>query len=73
MARKESYDEMLSKLQGILINLEDKQLNLEESMKEYEAGIKLVNKLYKTLNSLEGKLIVIRDEEEMEIKGENDN
>lgn len=73
MAKKESYNDMLNKLQEILTNLEQKDLELEDSIKQYEAGIKLVNKLYKTLNSLEGKLIIIKDNEEVEIKNEYDN
>ena len=47
MAKKESYEEMLSKLQTILNNLENDELNLEDSMKSYEEGVKLVNKIYK--------------------------
>ena len=42
----------------------------EALMKEYESGVKLINKLYKTLNSLEGKISVIKDEMEMELKNE---
>lgn len=66
MAKKESYEEMLSKLQTILNNLENDELNLEDSMKSYEEGVKLVNKIYKTLNSYEGKISVVKDEKEVE-------
>ena len=34
-------------------------------MKEYEKGSKLINKLYKTLNSLEGKFVNIKEEAKM--------
>lgn len=67
MAKKESYNEMLVSLEEIINNFENNELTLEDSMKEYEKGISLVNKLYKTLNSLEGKLSKIRDKEEVEI------
>lgn len=67
MAKKESYNEMLVSLEEIISNFENSELTLEDSMKEYEKGISLVNKLYKTLNSLEGKLSKIREKEEVEI------
>ncbi|NME83498.1 exodeoxyribonuclease VII small subunit [Clostridium sp. SM-530-WT-3G] len=66
MAKKESYEEMLSKLQTILNDLENDELNLEDSMKSYEEGVKLVNKIYKTLNAYEGKISVVKDEKEVE-------
>ena len=71
MARKESYEEMLQKLQGVLGELEKGELSLEDSMKFYEDGIKIVNKLYKTLNTLEGKITIVKDEEEVEFKDGN--
>ena len=66
MAKKESYEEMLTKLQDILSNLETDELNLEESMKSYEDGVKLVNKIYKILDSYEAKISIIKDEKEVE-------
>ncbi|GEA31811.1 MULTISPECIES: exodeoxyribonuclease VII small subunit [Clostridium] len=66
MAKKESYEEMLTKLQDILSNLETDDLNLEESMKSYEEGVKLVNKIYKVLDSYEAKISIIKDDKELE-------
>ena len=66
MAKKESYEEMLTKLQDILNNLETDELNLEDSMKSYEDGVKLVNKIYKVLDSYEAKISIIKDEKEVE-------
>jgi len=66
MAKKESYEEMLTKLQEILNNLETDELNLEDSMKSYEDGVKLVNKIYKILDSYEAKISIIKDEKEVE-------
>ncbi|MDD6795305.1 MAG: exodeoxyribonuclease VII small subunit [Clostridiaceae bacterium] len=73
MAKKESYEEMLGKLQDILNGLEEDELNLDESMKAYEDGVKLVNKLYKTLNTLEGKITMISGEKEVELDKENED
>ncbi|MDD5794906.1 exodeoxyribonuclease VII small subunit [Clostridium sp. HCP1S3_B4] len=61
MAKKESYEDLVTKLQNILNELENEQLNLDESMKAYEDGVKLVNKIYKILNTLEGKITVINE------------
>ena len=61
MAKKESYNEMLENLEGILSTLENDELSLEDAMKEYEKGSKLVNKLYKTLANLEGKFITLKE------------
>ncbi|WP_236894673.1 exodeoxyribonuclease VII small subunit [Clostridium beijerinckii] len=66
MAKKESYEQMLTKLQDILSNLETDDLNLEESMKSYEEGVKLVNKIYKILDSYEAKISIIKDDKELE-------
>lgn len=71
MAKKESYNDMLNNLQIILDNLEENELSLEDAMKEYEKGSKLINKLYKTLNAMEGKFITIKDE--IEVVDEDDN
>lgn len=70
MAKKESYEDMLINLQDILSKMENNELPLEELMKEYESGVKIINKLYKTINSLEGKITVIKDNMEMELKNE---
>lgn len=70
MAKKESYDDMVKGLQTILNNMENDELPLEDLMKEYESGVKLINKLYKTLNSLEGKLTTIKENMEVELKNE---
>lgn len=70
LPKKESYDDMLKNLEGILNNMEKSELPLEELIKEYESGVKLINKLYKTLNSLEGKLFTIKEDMEVELDNE---
>lgn len=72
MARKVSYEDMLQNLKNILEKLEENELSLEEAMKEYEKGIKLVNKLYKTLNDYEGKISIVKNGEEVEFEGGSD-
>lgn len=71
MAKKVSYENMLQNLKDILENLENNELTLDEAMKEYEKGTKLINKLYKTLNEYEGKISIIKDNEEVELDSNN--
>lgn len=71
MARKaESYEEILLKLKAIVDNIENNELTLEESMKQYEEGVKLSNKLYGILNKMESKINILNNEKEEEF-GEN--
>lgn len=70
MAKKESYDDIMENLQEILRNMESNELPLEDLMKEYETGVKLVNKLYKSLDTFEGKLTKIKDNIEVELDNE---
>lgn len=65
MAKKESYNDMLNNLEVILSKLENDELSLEDAMKEYEKGSKIVNKLYKTLDALEGKFLTIKENAEV--------
>lgn len=69
MARKaETYENMMNKLDEIVDTLEDNTLSLEKSMEAYEEGIKLINKLYKTLANIEGKVKIIEESCEADIK-----
>lgn len=70
MAKKESYNDMLNNLEAILSTLENDELSLEDAMKEYEKGSKIVNKLYKTLDALEGKFLTIKENAEVVKKNE---
>ena len=56
---------MLNNLEAILSTLENDELSLEDAMKEYEKGSKIVNKLYKTLDALEGKFLTIKENAEV--------
>lgn len=65
MPRKsESYENMMEKLEEIVNIMDNRELSLDESMKKYEEGIKLCNKLYKTLNEAEGKIKLLTDDGE---------
>ena len=69
MLNKENQENYYSnKLE--LVGPSFEELSLEDAMKEYEKGSKIVNKLYKTLDALEGKFLTIK--ENAEVVKEND-
>ena len=43
-------------------DLENGNLTLEEAINKYEEGVKLINKLYKKLNTLEGKIKIVSND-----------
>ena len=59
-----SYEVMLENLNTIVNTLENGDLTLEESINKYEDGVKLLNKLYKKLNTLEGKIKIVSNDVE---------
>lgn len=62
MAKKvDSYEENYEKLEQIITNMENGEFSLDESIKNYEEGVKLLNKLYKKLNSVEGKIKIVNN------------
>lgn len=65
MGRKaESYEVLMTKLEEILSNMDNGEISLEDSMKKYEEGIKICNKLYKILNDSENKIKILMNEGE---------
>lgn len=69
--KSESYELMMARLEDIVSAMENSELSLDESMKYYEEGIKICNKLYKILNEAEGKIKILNNNlEEDFIQGE---
>jgi exodeoxyribonuclease VII small subunit len=65
MAKKnETFEDMMKKLEEITSIMDNEQLTLEQSMKYYEQGIQLCNKLYKSLNDAEQKIKLITNNKE---------
>jgi exodeoxyribonuclease VII small subunit len=62
--KSENYESLMLRLEEIVQLMDSSELSLEESMKSYEEGIKLCNKLYKTLRDAEGKINVLTVEGE---------
>lgn len=69
MAKKnESYESLMEKLEEIVNEMDGGELSLEESMKKYEEGIQISNKLYKILNEAEGKIKILTEKVEKEFQ-----
>ncbi|WP_315114614.1 exodeoxyribonuclease VII small subunit [uncultured Clostridium sp.] len=72
MAKKlESYESLLEKLETIVEIMDKEELSLDESMKRYEEGINICNKLYKVLNEAEGKIKILTENGEKDFQTED--
>lgn len=72
--KKESYENMMERLEEIVDLMDRNEITLEETMASYEEGIKICNSLYKVLNDTEGKIKILTAEGEKEfIEPEHEN
>ena len=62
--KKESYENMMGRLEEIVNLMDGNEVTLEQTMINYEEGIKICNSLYKILNDTEGKIKILTDEGE---------
>ena len=62
--KKESYENMMERLEEIVDLMDGNEITLDESMTNYEEGIKICNSLYKILNDTEGKIRILTAEGE---------
>ncbi|NLM35728.1 MAG: exodeoxyribonuclease VII small subunit [Clostridiales bacterium] len=68
--KKESYEDLLLKLEDIIAKMENGDLSLDEAIKYYETGMKTCNSLYKILNEAEGKIKLLSNGEEIDFDSE---
>ena len=66
---KENFEESMKKLENIVTELENGNLNLDESVKKFEEGMKIAQKC-NTILSKKEKRIMILLEQEGEVKEE---
>ena len=57
--KKESYESMMKRLEEIVDLMDGNEITLEQTMVNYEEGIKICNNLYKILNETEGKIKIL--------------
>jgi len=60
--KKNDFESSLKKLESIVAKLEDENINLEESVKSFEAGISLVKECQKQLEEAELKVKELLDD-----------
>lgn len=61
MNEKKTFEEKLKDVETIIASLEEGKAGLDESMKQYENGMKILHELECELNAAEQKLTVIRN------------
>ena len=67
---KNTYENKLNDLENLILKMEREEVSLEESISNYEKGIKLSNELYKILKDYEHKIKILLDGNEEEFEKE---
>lgn len=65
-----NFEETMQELENIVKELEEGKLNLDDSIKKFEQGIKLSNSASKYLEEVEKKITVLIKDKEGEIAEE---
>ncbi len=69
---KLSFEKQIERIEKITADLESGELSLEESMKHYEEGVKLISACGKSLTKAEGKVTKLMGNLEIPFEGEED-
>ena len=70
MMSKENFEESMKKLESIVNELENGNLNLDESVEKFEEGMKIANQCNTILEDSEKKITILL-EKDGELKEEN--
>ena len=60
---KENFEESMKKLETIVTELENGNLNLDESVKKYEEGMKIAKQCNNILEDAEKKITILLEED----------
>ncbi len=60
--RKKKFEDAVKKLEEIIHNLEDQDMELDESLKLFQEGVELYQYCHKKLNEAEEKISMIIDD-----------
>jgi exodeoxyribonuclease VII small subunit len=71
MTKKLSFEEALAKLEKIVDHLERGDIKLDEMLKSYEEGTRLINFCMSQLKDAEGKITRLSGKNESEFKTES--
>ncbi len=64
MAKAQTLEQSFQKLDEILSMLEDSNLSLDESLKLYNEGMKLIKSSNQQLDKVEKQIVILNDGEE---------
>ena len=67
---KDNFEESMKKLEGIVTELENGNLNLDESVKRFEEGMKIAKQCNTILENAEKKITILL-EKDRELKEED--
>ena len=72
---KGTFEERLQSVQEIISRIEEGKLSLEDSMKQFENGMKTLSQLDEELKNMNRRLTVLKDgkEEELSAGGTDEN
>ena len=65
--KKKSFEESLQEVQEIITRIEEGKLSLEDSVKQFESGMKTLNQLDEELKGMNRRLTVLKDGKEQEM------
>ena len=69
---KRSFEDRLQDVQEIISRIEEGKLSLEESVKQFEEGMKTLSALDEELKDMNRRLTVLQDGREQELTGTGD-
>ena len=70
---KSSFEEKLHDVQEIITRIEEGKLSLEDSVKQFETGMKTLAELEGELKDMSRRLTVLQDGKELELPVQGDN
>ena len=68
---QKSFEERLQDVQEIISRIEEGKLSLEDSVKQFEEGMKTLSALDTELKDMNRRLTVLRDGQELNMQGES--
>jgi len=69
--KKETYESKVLKLEEILLEMENREVTLDDAIRKYEEGMKLYSDIDKTLKEAEGRIKVLTDKGEEDFNSED--
>ena len=70
--KKKSFEDRLQDVQEIITRIEEGKLPLEDSVKQFEAGMKTLAALDEELKDMNRRLTVLQDGTEQELAGQGE-